>query len=137
MAGIRLGAALAHPDIVDVLLRVKAPYNVNTLTAATALEALTRGADMLRTVDAVRSERRRLGAALTVLPVVQQVFPSQANFLLVRFRNARAVHAHLTSRGIIVRDRSTEPRLDNCLRITVGTPEENNALITALREISA
>lgn len=137
MAGIRLGVALAHPDIVDVLLRVKAPYNVNALTAAAALEALDRGPEVLRTIEAIRNERTRLAAALADLPVVQRVFPSQANFLLVRFRNARSIHAHLTARRIIVRDRSAEPRLDDCLRITVGTPEENTALITALYEISA
>ncbi len=134
LAGIRLGYAVAHPSVVNVLMKVKPPYNINAVTSRLALQALERKGEMQRFVDAIVTERTKLADTLRLLPIVERVFPSEANFLLARFKNASAVYHYLARRGIIVRDRSTEPLLENCLRITVGTPAENNALINALKE---
>jgi histidinol-phosphate aminotransferase len=115
-------------------MKVKPPYNINAVTSRLALQALERPETMQRFVEAIVSERTKLADTLRLLPTVKRVFPSEANFLLVRFRNAPAIYHYLAGRGIIVRDRSAEPLLENCLRITVGTPAENDALINALKE---
>jgi histidinol-phosphate aminotransferase len=135
LAGIRLGYCVADPLIVSYALKVKAPYNVNSLTSKMALEALANIAQMQETLKKILSERQRLVAELTALPCVQTVFPSDANFLLVRFTNANDIYNKLVERGIIIRNRTTEPMLQDCLRITVGTPDENNQLLNALKEI--
>jgi len=135
LAAIRLGYAIAHPLVVSYLLKIKAPYSINILTSTEALRALENKEYVQNTVTLTIEERERLRSALTRLPVVQRVFPSDANFLLVRFTHARAVYEALAQRGIIVRDRSTEPKLTECLRISVGTPEQNDSLLTALGNI--
>ena len=136
LAGIRLGCAIADPAIISLLLKIKAPYNINDLTSAEALKALENGALIKRTTAAIIAERGRLAEDLHSIPYIRQVFPSDANFLLVRCENAPAVHALLAQKGIIVRDRSSEPKLANCLRITVGTPEQNDLLIKTMKELS-
>ncbi len=100
-----------------------------------ALEALSNANQMRETLKKILSERKRLAAELATLPCVQTVFPSDANFLLVRFINANDIYNKLVECGIIIRNRTTEPMLQNCLRITVGTPEENNQLLKTLKEI--
>jgi histidinol-phosphate aminotransferase len=135
LAAIRLGYAVAHPEIISYLMKVKAPYNINALTSAEAIRALEHPEHVRNSVTSTVSERKRLGDELVKFHFVLKVFPSDANFLLVRFSDARAVYQHLAQRGVIVRDRSSEPKLTNCLRISVGTPEQNNLLLTALKEI--
>lgn len=136
LAAIRLGYAVANPLVVSYLLKVKAPYSINILTSTEALRALEKTEYVQNSVSSTIRERERLQSALTKLPIVQHVFPSDANFLLVRFSHARAAYEALVQRGIIVRDRSTEPKLTECLRISVGTPEQNDALLTALRTLT-
>ena len=136
LAAIRLGYAVAHPLVISYLLKVKAPYSINILSSTEALRALENKEYVRRVVASTIAERERLRSALATLPRVQRVFPSDSNFLLVQFKHARAVYEALAQRGIIVRDRSTEPGLTECLRISVGTPEQNDTLLTALRSIS-
>ncbi|HVN48401.1 MAG TPA: histidinol-phosphate transaminase [Bacteroidota bacterium] len=135
LAGIRLGYCVADPLIVSYALKVKAPYNINSLTSKMALEALSNVPYMQETLKIILRERERLTAELKELPCVQTVFPSDANFLLARFTDANTIYNKLVECGIIIRNRTTEPMLQNCLRITVGTPSENDQLINALKEI--
>ncbi|MEX0602386.1 MAG: histidinol-phosphate transaminase [Bacteroidota bacterium] len=135
LAGIRLGYCLAHPLVVAYLLKIKPPYNINALTAAYALQGLLHREQMRGTVARIVRERNRLVNGLTSLPFVERIYPSDANFILVRFSSARSIYERLAQRGIIVRDRSAEPRLDRCLRITVGTPEQNTLLLHELASL--
>ena len=136
LAAIRLGYAVAHPLIVAYLMKAKAPYNINILTSVEALKALEQTAHVEKSVEATIAERTRLISELGQIGCVKHVFPSDANFLLVRVTNARGIHQQLAQRGIIVRDRSSEPKLANCIRISVGTPEQNTILLTALKELA-
>lgn len=134
LAGIRLGYCIAHPAIIEFMQKVKAPYNVNSVSANLALTALNAINDRQTIVEVIRRERKRLMSHLNSLHCVRRVFPSDANFFLVRVDDAATLYLKLIEKGIVIRDRSSEPKLENCVRITVGTPEENNALITALEE---
>ncbi|MEX1276872.1 MAG: histidinol-phosphate transaminase [Bacteroidota bacterium] len=136
LAGIRLGCAIADPAIISLLLKIKSPYNINALTSAEALKALENREKVKHTTAAIIAERGRLAEALRFIPYIRQVFPSDANFLLVRFDDAPTVYSRLVQKGIIVRDRSSEPKLANCLRITIGTPEQNDLLIKTMKELS-
>ncbi|RMG61353.1 MAG: aminotransferase class I/II-fold pyridoxal phosphate-dependent enzyme, partial [Calditrichaeota bacterium] len=133
LAGARLGMAFAHRETVAVLNRIKFPYNVNRLTARAALRALERQEEVAASIAFIRREREWLRVQLSRLQRVEQIYPSQANFLLVRFRDARAVHQSLRSKGILVRDRSHLPGCSNCLRITVGSREQNQRLLQTLQ----
>ncbi|TVQ15202.1 MAG: histidinol-phosphate transaminase [Balneolaceae bacterium] len=135
MAAIRLGMAFASPALIDIMNRVKAPYNVNNLTAAAAVDAINNREVMMRHIRDILSERTRLAESLAQINGIQKIFPSDANFLLVRMNNALDVYRRLAGMGIIVRYRGDQLHCDNCLRITVGTPDENNTLISALREV--
>jgi len=134
LAAIRLGFAIAHPRIISYLMKVKSPYNINILTSTEALKALDTTEHVKRSIAAVARERQRMTTELSSFRCVKNVFRSDANFLLVRCTNARLLYQQLAQRGIIVRDRSSEPKLENCLRITVGTPEQNDLLLNALKE---
>jgi histidinol-phosphate aminotransferase len=134
LAGIRLGFALADPALIAYLMKIKSPYNVNSLTISAAMQALDRRSVVDERVRTLVAERERLASAFRAFPFISKVFPSDANFVLIRCTDARAVYEHLAQGGIIVRDRSTESLLEQCLRITVGTPEQNNALLQALKE---
>jgi histidinol-phosphate aminotransferase len=135
MAGIRLGMAFAAPALIAAMNKLKLPYNVSELTQRYALERLREPARMKGDVQELRTERERLMRELQSLPGITRVFPSGGNFLLVRMFEPRAVFERLQTRGIIVRDRSKERGCEGCLRITVGTSDENVALLDALREI--
>lgn len=134
MAGIRLGIVLAHPDIIGLLNKIKYPYNVNVLTQQKALEQLDFPEQKEQWVKILLSERKKLSDELQKIPFIEKVWPTDANFFLVKMNNARLVYQFLEGKGIIVRDRSKMPLCENCLRITVGTPEENRALLTALKD---
>ena len=136
LAAIRLGYAVAHPLVVSYLLKAKAPYNINILTSAEALKALDNTAHVRSSVISTIAERNRLAGELERILCVETVFRSDANYLLVRVTNARALHQQLAQRGIIVRDRSSEPKLANCIRISVGTPDQNDILLNALKELT-
>ena len=131
LAGIRLGYLAGRPQWIEQFNKVRQAYNVNVLTQAAALFLLER-MDVLEAQAArIRAEREKLGSALAGLKSVS-VFPSKANFFLVRVPDAERVFAGLRQRKVLVRN--LHPGLPNCLRVTVGTPEENRILIAALRE---
>ncbi|MCP9236825.1 histidinol-phosphate transaminase [Lewinella sp. JB7] len=135
MAGVRLGAAYASEFIVTMLRTIKMPYNINVLTQATALAALRQPEVMRERVNTLVSERKRLERDLLTSDLVDYIFPSVTNFLLVRFSDSDRVYRHLLDRGIVVRNQSYQPNAKNCLRITAGLPEENDQLLAALREL--
>ena len=132
-AGIRLGMLFAHPELIGYLSRVKYPYNINTLTMEAALKGLEGGKQTRAWVEEIIKERKRMARELEGLTYVKQVYPSDANFLLIRVDDPSAVYQFLMQRGMIIRDRSTVPLCDGCLRITIGSLEENRALISALK----
>ena len=135
MAGIRLGMAFADPEIIGVLNKVKYPYNLSILTQEKALELLGNAPRKDAWVEELLKERDRLEAGLAQLPAAGKVYPSDANFVLVKIADARKVYESLVGKGIIVRDRSKVRLCDNCLRITVGTREENDILVETLKTI--
>lgn len=136
LAGIRLGMVFGHPELIEYLSRVKYPYNINTLTLQRALEALSDSAAHDAWVTQILQERELMARLLLTFEMVEKVYPSDANFILVKMRDPLRVQQFLMDRGIIVRDRSSVPLCGGCLRITVGTPEENLALIEALTQYS-
>ncbi|WP_339738053.1 histidinol-phosphate transaminase [uncultured Sunxiuqinia sp.] len=135
MAGIRLGMAFASPEIIRIFNRIKYPYNINMLTQQKALELIEQVADKNQWVDLLIDERKKLAAELINFPFVVKVFPSDANFLLVKMHDARGIYEFLVENGIIVRDRSKVVLCDDSLRITVGSTEENRILLEKLNEL--
>lgn len=136
-AGIRLGMALAHPEVIDIINKIKYPYNINALTIEKATEMTGMEARKTAWIDQIIRQRERLATFFQGHPAVERVYPSDANFLLVKFGNPLNLQAWLREHGIIVRDRSKEPLCEGCLRITVGSPEENDQLIKSLSEYEA
>lgn len=132
MAGLRLGVAFTSAEIVSVMQKVKPPYNVSQLTQEIATEALKNVTQKEKNVQEIIGLREELANALDTLEEVEKVFPSDGNFLLVKFKDADAVYQYLLSKGIVTRNRSNVASLENCLRITVGTAIENAVLIAAL-----
>jgi histidinol-phosphate aminotransferase len=137
LAGIRLGITFANEDIIRYMMKVKAPYNVNKLTAKYAIKAFKKLDTVQFNIDAIKKERKRLRSKLNELEVVQRIYPSDANFLLVKIDNAKKLHKQLADKNIIVRYRGNEPLCESCLRITVGTPDENDRLISVLKKLTA
>ena len=135
LAGLRLGMAFASESIIDVLNRIKPPYNIGQATQEIVLKALG-GTDivneMIRQIVQMRNE---LAGEISRLSSVINVYPSEANFLLVKIKNARKIYDELLNLGIVVRDRSSAPGCSDCLRITVGTKEQNGRLLDTLRTI--
>ena len=134
LAGIRLGMAFGNPEIFAWLNRVKMPYNLNRLTLALAAAHFGRDEELEKNRERILRERERLRAFLMTLSQVRRVYPSEANFLLVCFDDARAVYEYLLSRKIVVRVRTRIPGCGDAIRITVGTEEENDMLMNALGE---
>jgi histidinol-phosphate aminotransferase len=135
LAGLRLGMAFASEEIISVLNKIKYPYNINILTQQVALEKLSTVEEKNKQVDTILQQRSVLTKQLQSLPMVQRVYPTAANFVLVKMKDARHIYDHLIERSIIVRDRSTVVLCEDCLRITVGTPEENLKLIETLKTL--
>ena len=131
LAGIRLGYMAGRPEWIREFNKVRQAYNVNVLTQAAALFVLERLDVLEEQAARIRADRALLGEAIAALPGTR-VFPSEANFFLVRVRDADATYDALKRQGVLVRN--LHPGLDNCLRINVGTPDENRILLTALRE---
>lgn len=133
LAGLRLGLIAGRPEWIAELDKLRLPYNVNVLTQALATRALERGDVLEQQAAAIRAERSRLAAALQALPGVQ-VFESAANFLLFRVSDAAAVFAGLKARAVLIkRLDGSHPMLAGCLRVTVGTPAENDTFLAALK----
>lgn len=133
-AGLRIGFAYAHKEVIGFFNKVKPPYNVSTSNQEMALRAIRDPDTFMKNRAVILSERDRLQQALAQIPNVEAIFPSEANFLLVQFKNAAFIYQTLVQRKIIVRDRSAQ--IKNTLRITIGTPEENKKLIQTLQQIS-
>jgi histidinol-phosphate aminotransferase len=135
MAGIRLGMAFASVEIIQLFNKVKPPYNINQLTQQIALEALETSQDDYRQLlSTLLSERERLIKGLGELKFVEKIFPSDANFILVKMDDPNGTYQYLVEEGIIVRNRNSVHLCAGSLRITVGRPEENDALLTALNK---
>lgn len=132
-AAIRLGMAFASPDIIALFNKVKYPYNVNQLTQRQALEMMKQRFGMDKWVRILLGERRQVMTAFAELGICEKVYPTDANFFLARVKGADAIYAYLVSEGIIVRNRSRIELCGECLRVTIGTPQENNRLLAALR----
>lgn len=135
MAGIRLGMAFASPDIIRILNKIKYPYNINILTQKKALKLIKKEDDKNDWVKLLLKERGKLAEDLSKFPFVVKVYPSDANFLLVKMHDARGIYEYLVENGIIVRDRSKVVLCDDSLRITVGSPEENEILMEKLNDL--
>ena len=135
MAGLRLGIAYAHPEIISLLKRIKPPYNIDSLSQKQASEQLAMWNDMQLQVSEVLQEREHLAQALAQFSFVEKVFPTDANFLLIRVDDAQRRYKELLERGVVVRNRSKEHGCENCLRITVGTPQENEQLLEMLNQM--
>lgn len=133
LAGLRLGMAFASQPIIDLLNKVKYPYNVNVATQGLALEALENINWVNDHIKLTVNERNKLFEILQEINFIETVYPSETNFLLVKMKNASGVYDFLCSKGIIVRDRSNVILCEECLRITIGTPEENIKLIETLK----
>ncbi len=133
LAGIRLGVCYTSSHIAKYLNKVKPPYNVNQLTQQQAIRALDHGGQLPTAVEEILQQRAHLRRDLQEIGWVQKVYPSDSNFLLVRITKAPEVFAHLIERNVIVRNRSQVHLCKDCLRITVGTVEENQLLIRALK----
>lgn len=136
MAGVRMGIALASKTIIRFMMKVKAPYNVNALTSKYALEAFDHLDTISFHIEKLVEEREKLRQKLQNVPGVRKIYPSDANFLLVKFDDAVTLYKKLAEKEIIVRYRGNEPLCENCLRITVGTPDENELLIKTLKELT-
>ncbi len=134
-AGVRLGMAFASEEIISLFNKVKYPYNVNILTQNKALEILRTPKMVSDWVDILLKERAAMVDALKQLPIVEKIYPTDANFVLVKVSDAVKTYNHLVSKGIIVRSRHTVVLCGNCLRITVGTKEENATLMKELKTI--
>lgn len=132
MAGIRLGMAFASPEIISYMNKVKYPYNVNILTQTAALEHLADYTKITKWLDTLLEERTKLMERFSKLAICEKIYPSNANFFLAKVTDAVRIYNYLVDNGIIVRNRSHISLCGNSLRITIGTPEENNTLIESL-----
>ena len=133
LAGIRLGICYTSSEIAAYLNRIKPPYNVNQLSQQQALKALESADQLSINVQRILAHKAQLVQDLQDIPVVQKVFPSDTNFLLVRVHQAHLIFNYLIDQQVIVRNRSNVHLCQDCLRITIGTPEENDKLLTALK----
>ncbi len=135
LAGIRLGIAIANPEVIKYMMKVKAPYNVNKLTSKAALNGFENLGSVQKNIKSINSEKKRIVAELENLAQVEQVFPSDANFLLFKVDDALNVYKKLADSGVIVRYRGNEPYCENCLRVTIGTTQENDKFLSSLIKI--
>ena len=135
LAGIRLGICCASSEIIAVLNKIKPPYNINILTQKAALEVLSKDSVTQKQVQIILSERDALIKTFKSISWIETLFPTDANFILIRVDDANLRYTQLKQKGIIVRNRTNQPLCENCLRITVGTPEENIKLINVFKTL--
>jgi histidinol-phosphate aminotransferase len=133
LAGLRLGMAFASEAIINILDKVKPPYNINTATQELVLKALEEVGQVNDMIKIIVDMREALANVFRKMPTVEKVYPSDANFLLVKIADARAVYDFLLTQQIVVRDRSSVELCENCLRITIGTEKENTLLVDAMQ----
>jgi histidinol-phosphate aminotransferase len=137
LAGIRLGICIASEEIIDILNKIKPPYNINSLTQERAISALADWDTTQGQITQLIAERKGLFAQLEKISFVEKVYPSDANFLLVQVDDANKRYAQLIENDIVVRNRSKQVGCENCLRFSVGTPQENQILIETLNRLSS
>ena len=137
LAALRLGMAFASTEIIAVMNKVKPPYNINQATQDLALKALEEVEQVNDMIKELVDMRDALMEVFEQIPIVESVFPSDANFILVKIKDVRKIYEYLLTKGIVVRDRSNVKLCDNCLRITIGTEQENTLLVDALADYMA
>lgn len=135
MAGARLGMAFAHPTLIDLLNKVKAPYNINTMTQEKILQRLDEQGVVTQQVQQLLEEKERVLAELKHIRYIHEIYPSDANFIMIRVDDSQQRYDRLIAEGIVVRNPSKNVNCENTLRITIGLQEENNALLGALRNM--
>jgi histidinol-phosphate aminotransferase len=133
LAALRLGLCYASMDIIDVFNKVKPPYNVNKASQQLAVDALANTAQVNDWIKEVVAQKEMLIRELAAFPFIGYIYPSDANFFLMKVKDADKLYKHLSDNGVIVRNRSKEVNCENCLRITIGTPDENQQLINLLK----
>jgi len=134
LAAARIGIAYSSPEIIGYFNKVKPPYNISGPNQKAALETLNNTEEYEKRVTLLIDERKKLEIELKKISIVKKIYPSEANFLLVEFSDANAVYSELINKKIITRNRNSV--ISNCIRITVGTPEENSELLKALRNFA-
>jgi histidinol-phosphate aminotransferase len=134
LAALRIGMAFASREIIEVMNRIKPPYNISQAAQELVLQALDNVDEVNEMIRILVDERKKLAEELIQLPQVVEVYPSDANFLLVKTIDAKGLYRYLIGKGIVVRDRSSVKLCDESLRITVGTPRENQVLLKAMAE---
>lgn len=133
MAGMRIGMAFAQPWIIDLMNKVKSPYNINTYTQEYAIERLSEIEGMRKEVSLILQERQRVFEFLESVDKVEKVFPSDANFILFRVENSQKLFENLRENGVVIRNRNTQPLCRDCLRVSIGTKEENDLFIKYMK----
>ena len=136
LAALRLGLAFASEKIIELFNKVKPPYNINKASQELGIEALLNIEEVNKNIKNTVNERIKLQQRLSQFNFIQTVYPSDANFILIRTDDAGSLYRYLSAKKIIVRNRSKEPLCENCLRITVGTTKENEILTEALEQSS-
>ncbi len=133
MAGLRIGMAFAAPEIISVLNKVKPPYNINVLSQKYAIKQLKNTDLLKKNIEQIKLQREKLYDFLKTCEWVENVFKSDANFIIARFKNAQYIYTKLIQKGIVVRNQTHQTLCDNCLRISIGTPKENEILMKTLK----
>jgi len=133
LAGLRVGPAFANEEIIRLLNKIKPPYNVSQIAQEAILNALENHVQVEKMIAKIVSERENLIENLREFPFVKRIYPSDANFVLVKTTDAERIYKFLLDEKIVVRNRSNVELCANCLRITIGTPDENSSLLNSLR----
>lgn len=136
MAGLRVGMAFASQQIIDVFNKIKPPYNINSVSQQISLEALENTEQVNALIKTIVNERKKLVKEIEKFPFVLKIYPSEANFILVKTTDALRLYDHLIQQQIVVRNRSNVSLCEGCLRITIGTELENEKLINSLKSFA-
>lgn len=136
LAGIRLGICYASVNIISILNKIKPPYNVNELTQQRALERLGNPSKINEEIKSIIGQRNQLLKVLLQVNFISKIYPTEANFILIKVDNAYKRYDQLIAKGIVIRNRTTQPLCENTLRLTIGTEEENQKLISALKSLN-
>lgn len=137
LAGLRLGMVFADKEIIRLLTTVKMPYNVSTTTQQLVLKALDEENKIIEWRDVILQQRPIVAEKLSEYDFIRKVYPSDANFLLIEVDNPKTLYYFLATKGIIIRSQTSQPGLENCLRVTIGTPKENEQLFKALNQFKS
>ncbi|REG97929.1 histidinol-phosphate transaminase [Flavobacterium aquicola] len=135
LAGIRLGVCYASAEVISILNKIKPPYNVNELTQLRALERLSDEVKIANEITSIIAQRTELLSVLDKVSFVEKIYPTEANFILIKVDDANKRYDELIDKGIVIRNRTTQPLCENTLRLTIGTEEENKKLMEALKSI--